>query len=135
MLTDICNCRVTGAVDVIIRASHLNLHLLVIGVKQFSSDNMDVSSLDSEIFPMEEDLVNYTQQVSPAHISIPPQVLLEEISKSGLDGKLYNSILYMFTKSYYVYKCFTACLPCLCYICRTYTNCTCYFRKLGEFPT
>jgi len=66
----------------------LHLHSLVIGVKQYGADNMDVSSLGSEIFPIPEDLVNYTQRVSPARISIPPQVLLEEISRSGLDGKL-----------------------------------------------
>ena len=47
---------------------------------------MDVSSLDSEVFPMEEDLVNYTQQVIPALISIPPEVLLE-VSRSGSDGE------------------------------------------------
>jgi len=83
---------VTGPFNARTRACHIyNLHLLVIGVKQFGSDNTDISSLDSEVFPMEEDLVNYAQQVSPARISIPPQVLLEEVSKNGLDGKLYNS--------------------------------------------
>ena len=75
----------------------------MIGVKQFSADNMDVSSLDSEVFPMEGDLVNYTQQVSPARISIPPQVLLEEISRSGLDGKLYNVLLYMGNSKHVTY--------------------------------
>ena len=51
---------------------------------------MDISSLNNEVFPMEEDLVNFTQQVIPAQISIPPQVLLEERSNSdiGSDGEL-----------------------------------------------
>jgi len=47
---------------------------------------MDVSSLDNEVFPVEEDLVNFTQQISPAQISIPPQVLLEQIG-SNSDGE------------------------------------------------
>ena len=62
--------------------------IIVISTKQFDSANMDVASLNNEVFPMEEDLVNFTQQISPAQISIPSQVLLEETSRSGTDGKL-----------------------------------------------
>ena len=51
---------------------------------------MDVASLNNEVFPMEEDLVNFTQQVSPAQISIPPQVLLEAVSRSSSDGEHKN---------------------------------------------
>jgi len=57
----------------------------VISVKQFGSANMDVSSLDSEVFPMEDLVLN--MQFRPARISIPPQVLLEEVSKSSSEGK------------------------------------------------
>ena len=67
---------------------HLNVITIVISTKQLDSAKMDVSSLDNEVFPMEEDLVNFTQQLSPAQISIPAQVLLEETSRSGRDGKL-----------------------------------------------
>jgi len=49
---------------------------------------MDVSSLNNEVFPREEDLVNFTQQIIPAQISIPAQVLLEEKSNIGSDGEL-----------------------------------------------
>lgn len=54
-------------------------------MKQFGSANMDVSSLDSEVFPMEDLMLN--MQFRPARISIPPQVLLEEVSKSSSEGK------------------------------------------------
>ena len=60
----------------------------MISTKQFDSANMDVASLNNEVFPMEEDLVNFTPKVSPAQISIPSQVLLEETSRSGTNGKL-----------------------------------------------
>ena len=43
--------------------------------------------MGNEVFPMEQDLVNFTQQVSPAQISIPSQVLLEKIG-SDSDGEL-----------------------------------------------
>lgn len=59
---------------------------IVISAKQFDAATVDVSSLDNEVFPMEEDLVNYTQQVIPALISIPPEVLLE-LSRSDSEGK------------------------------------------------
>ena len=58
----------------------------MISAKQFDASTMNVLSLDSEVFPMVEDLVNYTQQVIPALISIPPEVLLEG-SRSGSDGE------------------------------------------------
>ena len=68
------------------------LHLrIVISAKQFSATTMDVSSLDNEVFPLEEDLVNYTQQVIPALITIPPEVLLEW-SRSGSDGEKYKCL-------------------------------------------
>lgn len=54
-------------------------------MKQFGSANMDVPSLDSEVFPMEDLVLN--MQFRPARISIPPQVLLEEVSKSSSEGK------------------------------------------------
>ena len=65
-----------------------SLHYIVISAKQFGAINKDASTLDKEVFPMEEDLVNFTQQVSPAQISIPPQVLLEAVSRSSSDGEL-----------------------------------------------
>ena len=58
----------------------------MISAKQFDAVTMNVSSLDDEMFPMKEDLVNYTQQVFPALISIPPEVLLE---RSCSDGELF----------------------------------------------
>ena len=64
------------------------LIFIVISAKQFDAANMDASSLDNEVFPMEEDIVNFTQQFIPAQISIPPQVLLEERSNIGSDGEL-----------------------------------------------
>ena len=42
---------------------HLNVITIVISTKQLDSAKMDVSSLDNEVFPMEEDLVNFTQQL------------------------------------------------------------------------
>ena len=63
---------------------------------------MDVSSLENEVFPMEEDLVNFTQQLSPAQISIPAQVLLEETSRSGRDGKLWVLIVYAYVWSHFL---------------------------------
>ena len=62
------------------------VHYAVISAKQLGATSMDVSSLDNEVFPVEEDLVNFTQQISPAQISIPPQVLLEQIG-SNSDGE------------------------------------------------
>ena len=62
----------------------------VISAKQFGTTKMDISSLNNEVFPMEEDLVNFTQQVIPAQISIPPQVLLEAVSRSSSDGEHRN---------------------------------------------
>ena len=47
---------------------------------------MNVSSLSNEMFPMEEDLVNFTQQVVPALINIPPEVLL---GRNCSNGELY----------------------------------------------
>ena len=60
----------------------------VISAKLFGAANMNVSLLENEVFPVEEDLVNFTQHVIPAQISISPQVLLEAVSKSGSDGEL-----------------------------------------------
>lgn len=62
------------------------LYYIVVSTKQFGAINKDVSSLDNEVFPMEKDLVNFTQQASPAQIRIPPQVLLEEMSRSSFNG-------------------------------------------------
>ena len=59
-------------------------------MKQFGAADLDVSSLDNEIFPR-EDLV-LDMQFRPARISIPPQILLEEASKSGLQGK-YTTVM------------------------------------------
>ena len=58
-------------------------HYIVISAKQFSAATMDVLSLNNEMFPMEEDLVNYTRQAFPALISIPPEVLLERNCSDG----------------------------------------------------
>ena len=85
----------------LIFSSHVAIIIIiVISTKQFDLANKDVSSLDNEVFPMEEDLVNFTQQVSPAQISIPSQVLLEETSRSGTDGKLCVPMCNQFLKIY-----------------------------------
>ena len=55
----------------------------MISAKQFDAATVDVSSLNNEVFPMEEDLLNYTQQVIPALISIPPEVLLGRNCSNG----------------------------------------------------
>ena len=55
----------------------------MISAKQVDAATMDVGN---DMFPMEEDLVNYTQQVIPALISIPREVLLE-VSRSGSDSE------------------------------------------------
>ena len=60
-------------------------HYIVISAKQFDATIMNISSLDNEVFPLEEDLLNYTQHVIPALISIPPEVLL---GRDCLDGEL-----------------------------------------------
>ena len=64
------------------------LLLLVINTKQTGPARVDISmSNDSvEVFPVEEDLVNDSQQVRPAQISIPGQLLLEEMSRSEKNG-------------------------------------------------
>ena len=61
-------------------------HYIVISAKQVDAATINISSSDNEVFPMEEDLVNYTQQVILALISIPPEVLLE-VSRSGSDSE------------------------------------------------
>ena len=60
-----------------------SLYCIVISVKHFDTTIMNVSSLSNEMFPMEEDLVNFTQQVIPALISIPPEVLLGRNCSNG----------------------------------------------------
>ena len=60
-------------------------HYIVISAKQFDATIMNISSLDNEVFPLEEDLLNYTQHIIPALISIPPEVLL---GRECLDGEL-----------------------------------------------
>ena len=52
----------------------------------------------SEIFPKEEDLVNYTHQVGPARISIPGQFLLEEMPRIGYNGNWSRCYVYMLYK-------------------------------------
>ena len=59
------------------------ISISVISAKQFDTTIMNVSSLNNEVFPMEEDLLNYTQQVIPALISIPPEVLLGRNCSNG----------------------------------------------------
>ena len=66
----------------------LPLYYIAVSAKQFSAINMDVSSLNNEVFPIEENLVNFTQQASSAQIRIPAQILLEAISRSSSDGEL-----------------------------------------------
>lgn len=44
---------------------------------------MDISSLESEIFPTVEELVNYTSQFNSAQIIIPAEVLLEALASEG----------------------------------------------------
>ena len=60
----------------------------MINTKQTGPARVDISmSNDSvEVFPVEEDLVNDSQQVRPAQIIIPGQLLLEEMSRSEKNG-------------------------------------------------
>ena len=66
----------------------LFLLALVINTKQFGAASVDalLSNNSVEVFPVEEDLVDDSQEVRPAQISIPGQLLLEEISKSENNG-------------------------------------------------
>ena len=68
--------------------STLFLLVLVINTKQFGAASVDTSLSNNsvEVFPVEEDLVEDSQEVRPAQISIPGQLLLEEISKSENNG-------------------------------------------------
>ena len=68
--------------------STLFLLLLVINTKQIgaASEDISLSNNSVEVFPVEEDLVEDSQQVRPAQISIPGQLLLEEMSKSENNG-------------------------------------------------
>ena len=56
---------------------------IVISARQFDATNMDMLSLESEVFPTEEELVNYTSQLNAAQIIIPAQVLLEALASEG----------------------------------------------------
>ena len=56
---------------------------IVISARQFDATNMDMSSVESEVFPTEEELVNYTSQLNAAQIIIPAQVLLEALTSEG----------------------------------------------------
>ena len=85
------------------------LLLLVINTKQTGPARVDISmSNDSvEVFPVEEDLVNDSQQVRPAQISIPGQLLLEEMSRSEKNGNNITAkinALYSSSISYTVYQ-------------------------------
>ena len=115
------------------------LHIfIVISAKQFDAANMDVSSLDNEVFPMEEDLVNFTQQVSPAQISIPPQVLLEERSNIGSDGELqecYRILIECANSDWWFSLNIVRTRLTHVSICRKFTTFTCSLPKLGRFPT
>ena len=42
-----------------------------------------MSSVESEVFPTEEELVNYTSQLNAAQILIPAQVLFEALASEG----------------------------------------------------
>ena len=55
----------------------------MISARQFGATNMDISSLESEIFPTVEELVNYTSQFNSAQIIIPAEVLLEALASEG----------------------------------------------------
>ena len=72
-----------------IAAFLFTLYYPVINAKQIGT-KIDISSSNNEVFPMEEDLVNFTRHISPAQISIPPQVLLGAVSRSSSDGEHKN---------------------------------------------
>ena len=55
---------------------------IVISARHFDATNMDIS-LESEVFPTEEELVNYTSQLNAAQIIIPAQALLEALASEG----------------------------------------------------
>lgn len=69
----------------------------MINTKQTGPAHVDISmSNDSvEVFPVEEDLVNDSQQVRPAQISIPGQFLLEEMPSIGYNGNSSRCYVYM----------------------------------------
>lgn len=73
----------------------------MINTKQTGPARVDISmSNDSvEVFPVEEDLVNDSQQVRPAQISIPGQLLLEEMSRSEKNGNNITALL----QFYFIY--------------------------------
>lgn len=60
----------------------------MINTKQIGAASVDISLSNNsvEVFPVEEDLMDDSQQVRPAQISIPGQLLLEEMSKSENNG-------------------------------------------------
>ena len=66
----------------------LLLLYIVINTKQIGAGSVDISLSNNsvEVFPVEEDLMDDSQQVRPAQISIPGQLLLEEMSKSENNG-------------------------------------------------
>ena len=68
--------------------STLFLFVLVINTKQTGAASVDTSLSNNsvEVFPVEEDLVDDSQEFRPAQISIPGQLLLEDISKSENNG-------------------------------------------------
>ena len=63
----------------------------MISARQFDDTNMDMSSLESEVFPTVEDLVNYTSQFNPAQIIIPAQVLLDALTSEGNSHTTYTA--------------------------------------------
>ena len=81
------------------------LLLLVINTKQTGPARVDISmSNDSvEVFPVEEDLVNDSQQVRPAQISIPGQLLLEEMSRSEKNGNNITAKINALLQFYFIY--------------------------------
>ena len=56
---------------------------IVISAKQLDATDMNMSSLESEVFPTVEESVNYTSQLNAAQIIIPAQVLLEALTSEG----------------------------------------------------
>ena len=77
----------------------------MINTKQTGPAHVDISmSNDSvEVFPVEEDLVNDSQQVRPAQISIPGQLLLEEMSRSEKNGNNITAKINALLQFYFIY--------------------------------
>ena len=91
----------------------------MINTKQTGPARVEISmSNDSvEVFPVEEDLVNDSQQVRPAQIIIPGQLLLEEMSRSEKNGNNITVKINALLHFYFIY-----CVPRNWWLCISLDN-------------